>query len=161
MSTQSTVTQVFKAVFPQDGAPLTMMSETIHIRLRGEDTGGAYSVIEDETPPQAGPPLHVHSREDETFYVVEGEYEIQIGEAIVRATPGSYLYAPRDVPHRFRNISEQTGRLLIVFSPPGFEHFFEEVDAMASAGPPAFEQVVKLAASYGNQALSSALTGDH
>ena len=153
MSTQTTATQAFKAVLPHEGKPLTMMSEKIRIRLRGEDTGGAYSVIEDETPPQAGPPLHVHSREDETFYVAEGEYEIQIGDAIVRATPGKYLYAPRDVPHSFRNISEQAGRLLIIFSPPGFEHFFEEVDAMASVGPPAFEQVVKLAASYGNRAL--------
>jgi len=153
MSTQTTATEAFKAVFPQEGKPLVMMSEKIRIRLRGDDTGGAYSVIEDETPPQAGPPLHVHSREDETFYVLEGEYEVQIGDAIVRATPGTYLYAPREVPHSFRNISERAGRLLIVFSPPGFEHFFEEVDALASAGPPAFEEVVNLAASYGNRAL--------
>ena len=153
MSTQTTAIQSFKAVSPEDGTPLTMMSETIHIRLRGEDTGGAYSVIEDETPPQAGPPLHVHSREDETFYVVKGEYDIQIGDAIVRARPGTYLYAPRDVPHSFRNVSEEAGRLLIIFSPPGFERFFEEVDAMAKVGPPRFEEVVKLAASYGNQAL--------
>ncbi len=123
MSTQTTATQTFKAVFPEDGTPLTMMSEKIHIRLRGEDTGGAFSVIEDETPPQAGPPLHVHSREDETLYVVEGEYEIQIGDAIVRASPGTYLYAPRDVPHSFRNVSEQAGRLLIIFSPPGLNTF--------------------------------------
>ena len=153
MGTQTRALQAFKAVFPLEGTRLTMMSETIHIRLKGEETDGAYSVIEDVTPPQAGPPLHVHSREDETFYVVEGEYEIQVGDSIVRATPGTYLYAPRDVPHSFKNISQQTGRLLIVFSPPGFEHFFEEVDAMAKAGPPALEDVVKLAARYGNRAI--------
>ena len=117
MSTKMTARQAGKAVFPQHGMPLKMMTETIHIRLRGEDTGGAYSVIEDETPPEAGPPLHVHSKEDETFYVLEGEYELQIGDLSFTATPGTYFFAPRGVPHSFKNVSPKTGRLMIVFSP--------------------------------------------
>jgi quercetin dioxygenase-like cupin family protein len=95
MRTQTIAPQGFKAVFPPEGKPLAMMSEAVRIRLRGDDTGGAYSVIEDETPPEAGPPLHVHSPEDETFYVVEGEYEIKIGEARFTATPPAFLPAPK------------------------------------------------------------------
>ncbi len=136
-----------------EARPLRIMGEQVYIRLRSSETGGAYSVIEDETPPGGGPPLHVHSYEDESFCVLEGEYEIQIGEEVVRGVPGTWLFAPRGVPHRFKNVSPGTSRLLALFSPGGFEEFFEEVDAAGSEGPPAFPVIVGIAERYGNHAL--------
>ena len=129
---------------------LHMMGEEIHIALRGEDTGGAFSIIEDLTPPAGGPPPHVHSLEDELFYVLEGQYELKVGEDLHRAGPGTCVFAPRGIPHAFRNVSDKPSRMMILFSPPGFERFFEDVDAAAAAGPPPFETIVALAASYGN-----------
>lgn len=133
------------------GAPaLHVMGEAIRIQLSGQDTGGAYAVVEDDTPPQAGPPLHVHTREDEAFFVLSGLYEFQIDGQTLTASAGTMLYAPRGVPHGFRNIHTANSRMLIFFSPAGFEHWFEEVDAASAAGPPSFETIVALAAKYGN-----------
>ena len=74
------------------------------------DTGGQYSVFETITRPGMGTPLHVHHREEETFYVLKGEYEFHVGAETIRATPGTLLIGPRDVPHWFRNVGTDSGQ---------------------------------------------------
>jgi quercetin dioxygenase-like cupin family protein len=131
-----------------EGRKLNVVGDTITIKLRGEDTGGAYSVIEDLTPPEGGPPLHVHRLEDETFFVLEGEFEFSIGGRGVRARPGTTLFGPRGIPHTFKNVGAKNARMLVVISPPGFEKFFEEVDQLSQQGPPALERLLPLARKY-------------
>ena len=92
----------------------------ITIKATGKETGGAFTVIETIVPPQSGPPRHVHHRESETFYVLEGEFEFQVGDEKTMATTGDFLLAPPHVPHRFRNVSDLSGKLLIVCQPAGF-----------------------------------------
>ena len=90
----------------------------------GDDTAGDYFIMEAVVPPGGGPPLHIQTREEEAFYVLEGEVVFRAdGERIV-AGPGVYLNIPRDVPHHFENESDATVRMLIVFAPakPLFEH---------------------------------------
>ncbi len=78
-------------------------------------------------PPEVGPPLHVHEKENETYYVLDGEFEFVCGEDHVRGGPGTFVFAPRGVPHRYKNIGSAAGRMLFGFTPGGIEAFFTEL----------------------------------
>ncbi|MBL8999500.1 MAG: cupin domain-containing protein [Phycisphaerae bacterium] len=90
-------------------------------------SGGRFSLFETVTPPGLGPPMHVHTREDETFRILEGRYEFVVGDQRLIAGPGDTLFAPRDVPHRFGAIGGVPGRMLIFITPSGIEDFFDAV----------------------------------
>lgn len=94
--------------------------------VTGEESGGAYFVMEALVPAGGGPPPHVHTREDETFYVLEGEIEFLLGEATITAGPGDFVNIPRGTVHRFENTGTETARLILTFTPAGIEHWFEE-----------------------------------
>ena len=100
--------------------------DIVTIKADTRDTGGAYVVLETEVPAQGGPPRHVHRYEEESYYVLEGEFEFHVGERTEMARPGAFLIAPRNVPHHFRNVGLETGRLLVIVKPAGFERFIEE-----------------------------------
>jgi quercetin dioxygenase-like cupin family protein len=119
----------------------------------GADTGGAYAVQQQATRPGSGPPLHRHSREDEGFCVLEGEYEFRVGEQTFRAGPGTFVFGPRGMPHTFKCVGPGPGKIQVIISPPGLEAFFEEVDVLARQGPPDVGQVVALAGKYGVEIL--------
>jgi mannose-6-phosphate isomerase-like protein (cupin superfamily) len=95
----------------------------------------------EEVPPMVDTPLHVHSREDELFYIVEGEHIITVGNEERRLGPGDALFAPRGVPHAQRRVEPGVGRELIVLTPGGFEEFFRELaeaDRDGTLGPDAY-----------------------
>ncbi len=94
--------------------------------VTGEQTGGAYFVMEAIVPPGGGPPPHIHRHEDETFYVVEGEIEFRLGERRITASAGDFVNVPRGSVHNFHNASAAPGRLILTFTPANIEHFFEE-----------------------------------
>jgi quercetin dioxygenase-like cupin family protein len=77
----------------------------------------------------------VHRQHEETFYVLEGEFVFQLGTQTVKATAGTFVFVPRDVPHAFENIGNQPGRILGIMTPGGYEKFFEEL-AQLPPGPP-------------------------
>ena len=107
----------------------------VTILVTAADSGGAIGMIETVSPPGApGPPLHAHSREDETFYVVAGTGEFWLGDLRLVCGPGSRVFGPRNVPHRYRNAGETDLTVLIVYSPGGFEQSFLDIDAMGEAG---------------------------
>ena len=113
---------------------------TVVIRVSAEDSGGAMTVLE-EVPPMVDTPLHVHSREDELFYIVEGEHIVQRGDEEFRLGPGEAVFCPRGVPHSQRRVEPGVGRELVVFTPGGFERFFRELaeaDAAGTLGPDAY-----------------------
>jgi mannose-6-phosphate isomerase-like protein (cupin superfamily) len=124
-------------------------------------TGGAYALFEVATPPGAGPPPHVHHREDEAFYVLEGEYEFAVGGDALKAEAGSLLYVPKGTLHTHRNVGEGVGRMLVTQTPGGlYELFFQKAGRPADGdddGQPAFEErpeagrIVKVAAEHGTE----------
>jgi quercetin dioxygenase-like cupin family protein len=98
----------------------------MEIKARAEDTGGALGVSEGRFFEEGyGPPLHVHSREDEAMYVLEGQIRFRVGDDEFVAGPGTWVWQPRGVPHTFR-VESEGGRALVIFTPGGLEGMFEE-----------------------------------
>ena len=89
---------------PEGGNSVWLVGDRITVKLTSEDTGGAYSVAEEISPPQGGPPPHTHREEDEVLYVLEGEVEFLLGEDTIPAGAGSYVHAPRGALHTFKNV---------------------------------------------------------
>ncbi|HEY6638219.1 MAG TPA: cupin domain-containing protein [Solirubrobacterales bacterium] len=115
---------------------------TVVIRVSAEDSGGAMTVLE-EVPPMVDTPLHVHSREDELFYIVDGEHIITLGEREHRLGPGEAIFAPRGIPHAQRRVEPGVGRELVVLTPGGFEQFFRdlaEAERSGTLGPDAYAE---------------------
>jgi mannose-6-phosphate isomerase-like protein (cupin superfamily) len=92
------------------------------------------SMIETLSPPGSGPTYHSHSREDETFYVVSGTAEIRLEDEGFICNPGDHIFGPRDVFHTYRNVGQDLLKLVIVYSPGGFEQSFLDAEEMLLAG---------------------------
>ena len=105
-----------------------------------EDTQGQFALIEAVARRGNVPPPHIHHREEETFYVLEGEMAVSVGDRAIKAKPGTMVCLPRDVKHSFAIESEQL-RMLILLTPAGMEGWFKEFSAPAPAMtlPPAAE----------------------
>jgi quercetin dioxygenase-like cupin family protein len=110
-----------------DATRLWVGRVVVAVRADSQMTGGGYSLIEDFVAPGLGAPLHVHSREDEAIYVIAGELEVTVAETRRLAKPGDVVHMPRGIPHGFLNASDRPARVLIVFSPGGFERGFLEI----------------------------------
>jgi quercetin dioxygenase-like cupin family protein len=109
---------------------------TIDFKVSAEDSGGAVLVIENTNRAKGGPARHLHVGQDELFYVLEGEYLIEVGQERFNLKPGDSILAPRNAPHVWAYVGNALGRLLITFTPPGtMEAFFREV-SKANAMPP-------------------------
>ena len=107
---------------------------------RGEDTRGQFALLEQVTRKGNVPPRHTHHREDEIFYVIEGEMTFSIGDRTIKATPGTMVFAPRGIAHSFTIDSDEV-RILVLITPAGLEGFFQEcsVPAPAMTLPPPAE----------------------
>ena len=130
---------------------LSVAGDRVAILLSGEDTQGQYTVMESVVAPGAGPPPHVHAREDEMFLVLAGEITIYQGEKTVRLEKGGYLFAARGLPHSFRNTGQEDARMVITTSPAGIEKFFEKVGQPLAkptdrATPPTTEEIQRMQA---------------
>ena len=129
------------------------------ILLSGEDTGGAYCLLDMRVAPGNGVPRHTHTREDEAIFVLYGQLEVSIGGDLFTLKPGETLIAPRNIPHQLRNSGNVTNHYLIMFSPSGFEGFLRATsvpapdNAVAPTKPPAVavQNVFELASDYGIQ----------
>ena len=144
---------------PGEGArSLWVMGVLVTYKVPSHRTGGAYALFEVATQPGTGPPPHIHHREDESFYVLEGHYEFLTGKQTLRVGAGSLIYVPKGTLHAHRVVGEGVGRMLVTQTPGGlYERFFEEVGKAMDddGGPPVFEEqqdagsVVAIAAKYG------------
>ena len=110
---------------PEEGKAIPAPSHLIKATMG--DTRGAYSLLEVNVR-GGGPPQHIHHAEEEAFYVLEGEVNIKIGEQTITGTVGSFAVIPRGIVHTFWNVGPNPAKLLVIFSPPGFEQFFFEQD---------------------------------
>jgi mannose-6-phosphate isomerase-like protein (cupin superfamily) len=138
-----------KLVAPGAGKDLHVLDVIVTSLVTGADTGGAYAVQQQATRPGGGDPLHWHSREDEGFFVLEGQYEFRVGERTFPAAPGTFVFGPRGIAYTFRCLGPGPGKIQVIISPPGFEAFFVEADELVRQGRPDLDQVVALARKYG------------
>ena len=126
------------------------------IKVTAEQTGGLLSLIEVTDPPDAEVPLHVHHREDEGFWVLEGEATFEVGGKTIAASEGDFLFGPRDIPHRY-TAGPQGCRLLFIMTPGGFENLVRDMSVPAGSRTlppvpdeePDWERVAAIAKAYG------------
>ena len=113
---------------PDEGKVLTNpIGGRMVVKVRDEDTGGSFSVHDNVIPAGSPGPLpHIHRDHEETFYVLEGGLTVRVGERTITAPVGSFVVIPRGVVHRPSNPTTEPTRVLLIFSPTGMEHFFEE-----------------------------------
>ena len=104
------------------------------VRISSRQTDSAYCVCEMTTMPGDGVSLHVHDRDEEFYYILEGTYEMQAGDERFTAEAGSMVVIPRDVPHQFRNVGDVPARALMIFRPGGFDELIGEMRQAAAAG---------------------------
>lgn len=115
----------------------------------GEETHGQFALIEAVGRKGNVPPPHIHHREDEIFYVLEGEIIVSVGDRTIRGTPGTIIFLPRNVRHSFTIESEQ-GRMLVLVTPAGLEGWFKELSVPAPAmtlppaGQPGYQDVQRM-----------------
>ena len=107
---------------------LWVFDEILTYKVSSQQTSGAYSLFEVATETGVGPPPHVQHREDESFYVLEGEYEFLVRGRPIRTGADSLIYVPKGTLHSHKNVGENVGRMLVTQTPGGlYERFFEEV----------------------------------
>jgi len=115
------------AVQSGEGRPLqTPTGDSVTIKADTHTTNGSLTVLELVIGPKMGPALHKHLREDELWYVLEGDFRFKAGDAMLHASAGGMAFGPRGTPHCFQNIGDAPGRLLVITTPSGLERFFEE-----------------------------------
>ena len=120
---------------PTEGRTIAVVGDVYRFLATGEDTDGRYAQWEAIVPPGGGPPPHVHSRENEGFYILEGEITFQIGEERVVAAAGMFANMPVGTPHSFKNESDRTAKVLITIAPAGLEEMFFETGLVVPREP--------------------------
>src|SRR5688572_10334453 len=136
---------------PGKGRTVAVVGDVYRILATGEDTNGQYALWETLVPPGGGPPPHVHSREEEGFYVLDGGITFTVNGERVVATAGTFANMPVGTPHSFKNDSDRPARMLISVAPAGLEQMFFEVGVPLAEGattalPPTKEEIEKLLA---------------
>lgn len=144
-------------VQPHQGTVVSVVGDVVVFKAEGKQTNGQYALFEITIEPQAGPPPHIHSREDESFYVLEGEVEFHLDGDTVVATSGTFLQSPKGQRHSFKVTGSQPAKMLCWATPAGIEQFFLEVgtvlDSPSISPPPvtpeSIERMVATAPRYG------------
>lgn len=138
---------------PGKGDPRWVLDELDTFKATAAQTGGLFALKESRSRRGSGPPLHVHEREDEACYVIDGDVTVFVGDEVLRATAGSWIYLPRRIPHSLR-IESDEARTLWLIVPGGFDSFFTELfpsaaNGGAAAEQPDLERMAATAARYG------------
>ena len=130
------------------------------IRVGTEQSGGSLAIVEHLIPPAAESPWHLHHTQDESFYVLDGQVTVIVGNKRWTLGPGDYAFGPRDVPHGFRVEGPTPVRLLLICTPgAGFDRFIHQASEPATAPgfpppqPPDVARLAQLAAEAGNELL--------
>jgi mannose-6-phosphate isomerase-like protein (cupin superfamily) len=134
-----------------EGRTVAVVGDVYRFLATGEDTNGKYALWEALVPPGGGPPPHVHSREEEGFYFLEGEITLFIGDQRLIVSAGMFANMPVGTPHSFKNDSSKPAKMLISVAPAGLENMFFEFGVPLPKGsttalPPTKEEIEKLLA---------------
>lgn len=121
----------------------------------GDETDGQYFLIEAIVPPGGGPPAHIHSREEEAFYVLDGEVTFYGADGEITAGPGTHLNIPKGAKHWFRNNTQQAAKMLFFFTPAGIEGLFDEFSQLEPGDPTdSLDALNELGRKYGIEYLA-------
>jgi mannose-6-phosphate isomerase-like protein (cupin superfamily) len=129
-----TITTAPKIVPPDNGRDGFLGSIGVRWMIDGAETSERFSLVEHPMSPRAlAAPLHLHTREDEYSFVLEGRMGALLGDDVVEAGPGDLVFKPRNQWHTFWNAGDEPCRILEIIAPAGFERFFQELDALGGA----------------------------
>jgi len=140
-----------KIVGPQDGRAGSLGAVGVRFLIDSQETfAGGFSLVEHAMSPRAlAAPLHMHTREDEYSYVLEGRMGALLGDDVVEAGPGDLVHKPRNQWHTFWNAGDEPCRILEIIAPAGFEDFFRELDGFGGALKADPQDLAELNARYG------------
>ncbi len=146
---------------PGVGRTVAVVGDIYRFLATGDETNGRYAAWEAVVPPGGGPPPHVHSREEEGFYVLEGELTFRVGGEKIVATAGTFANTPVGTPHSFKNESDRLARVLISVAPAGLEKMFFETGTPVEPGTTTaplptkadIEKLLAVAPAYGVEIL--------
>ena len=148
-------TAVPYALRADEGRALWYMGTLLKVKATGAETGGKYSLVEELCSRGFATPWHVQGREDESFLVVDGEVTFFVGDRVIEATAGSFVFLPQGIPHAFQ-VDSETAHLFNLITPAGFENFFFDLSVPAQDlvvppppdSPPDFGPIAAAAARY-------------
>ena len=149
---------------PPQGRTIAVVGDVYRFLATGEETNGRYALWEALVPPGGGPPPHVHSREEEGFYVLDGEITFTVNGERVVAAAGTFANMPVGTPHSFKNESDLPAKMLISVAPAGLEQMFFEVgvplaEGATTAAPPTADEIEKLLAAAPKYGIEIRLPG--
>ena len=157
--TETITAKPYKLTSGEGLADVWWKAGRITVKAGPDETGGAFSQFEVDDPRGSGPPLHVHHSEDETFYILEGEVTMFVGDERIDLVAGDYCFGRRGVPHAYLVTSERA-RMLVTISPSGSEQLFVSLGVpVTGAEPPTdvvmppMPEMARLFAEYGAESL--------
>jgi quercetin dioxygenase-like cupin family protein len=115
-----------------EGKKYWFLGSLMEVKVTGEETGGTFSLLEEIDPPDFVTPLHIHHNEDEYFYVLDGEVTFTIGEKTIRAKPGTFVSAPREIAHMYKVEKSEPAKIITMLVPAGLEQLFIDCSVPAS-----------------------------
>lgn len=124
-----------KRLKPGKGRVFNVLGDSVACKLTEADMGQFFSVFEIAVPSGGGQPPHRHLRDEEAYYVLEGNFDFFMEDWVERAQKGTFVHFPRGVHHGYTNTGDTVGKLLAIFAPIGVEYYFEEIDNHAKSGP--------------------------
>jgi quercetin dioxygenase-like cupin family protein len=140
-------------VQPSEGKKITIFGGIeFLVKVSSQESAGAFTLLDNTNPAGTYLPPHVHANEDETFTILEGEFEFYVADQTLRAGPGATVFAPRGIPHAFKVLSSTPGRALVLATPGGFERCMEELSALP-LDPPDMPAVFQVCARCGIEFL--------
>ncbi len=145
---------------PGEGQAVWFLGTLMSVKVDAARTDGAYMLVECLLAPGFGPPPHIHHRDDEAFYILEGELSGFCGDRTWRGGPGAFVFMPRGIPHAFRVEGDTPARVLQLGNGSGFERFIAEAGEPARAptlppppGPDAIGRMLATAPKYAIEIL--------
>ena len=147
----------------QEGDGLKLQSgpgRDLIFKVTGEDTGGALDYFIVQVSPKSGPPLHVHHLQEETIHVLKGHFKIRIGDEIFYLKEGGFAYLPSKIPHAFLNLTDEQAEIIVVYTPGGGHHFYEELGPLTRNGRPDSKLVAQVFEKHGMTLLGPPLSLD-
>jgi quercetin dioxygenase-like cupin family protein len=135
---------------PGTGKVLRALGDEVTVLLSGEQTGGAFTMVQVVTPPGGGPPPHWHTLEDEWFHILEGRAEFWQDGVWTEVPAGTTAFLPRNSRHTYRNCGDTLLRMIVHAAPAGFEVFFERIaEAFNAPGGPDMGRIVEISTEHG------------
>lgn len=141
-------TTASKIVTTSEGLNQNILGDIQTVKLKGSDTNGKITIVENNNSPGVGIPMHVHANEDEIFRILEGEMEFTVEGTTSILKTGDTIFLPRQVPHSFKVVGEQNAKAIITVVPSGIENMFNELSELP-AGPPDMGKVFEICGRFG------------